>query len=408
MIWSISWRNVWRNRVRSFVIIIAVTIGIFAGTFSIAFMVGWMNQRVDAAIKTEVSHIQIHHPEYIKTNDIQDFIPNSKAIIDEISKDNNIKAISGRMIINSMIASAETGSGVQILGIDPDSEKKVTDLHEKLIEGKYLEGAKRNPIVIGEKLAEKLKVKLRSKVIITTQHTDGSITAAAFKVTGIFKTVNSMYDEMKVFVRKPDLANLIGLPENTNHEIAMLLKNNDEDAEKAFADKLRSDYKDTEILTYKQVMPDLALITESMDFMMYIFVAIILIGLAFAIINTMLMAVLERIKELGMLMAIGMNKTRVFFMIVLETVFLTLIGGVVGVIVAYVISKLTHKTGIDISMWAEGLNAYGYDSIIYPVLSLDVALNVTMLVIIVGILASLYPAYKALKLHPADALRSDN
>ncbi|MFC2100341.1 ABC transporter permease [Bacteroidota bacterium] len=406
MIWSISWRNVWRNRVRSLVIIIAVTVGIFAGAFSIAFMVGWMNQRVDAAVKTEVSHIQIHHPDYIKTNDIQDFIPNSSGIINEITNNKNVEAISDRMIINSMIASAETGSGIQIIGIDPETESKVTDLHEKLIEGKYLEGAKRNPIVIGEKLAEKLNVKLRSKVIITAQHTDGSITAAAFKVTGIFKTVNSMYDEMKVFVRKKDLANFVGLPESTCHEIAILL--NDNDTETTLAEEFRNKYKDVEVLTYKQLMPDLELMTESMDFSMYIFVAIILLGLGFAIINTMLMAVLERIKELGMLMAIGMNKIRVFFMIVLETVFLSLIGGVVGVIVAFIISQLTNKTGIDLSIWAEGLNAFGYDSIIYPVLTWDVGLNITILVIIVGILASLYPAFKALKLHPADALRTDN
>ena len=406
MIWSVAWRNVWRNKVRSLVIIIAVTIGIFAGVFSMAFMIGWMNQRVNSGIKTEVSHIQIHHPEYIKTGDIQDFIPGSGKILKEISENKDVKAVSGRMIVNSMIASAETGSGVQIIGINPQDEAMVTDIHNKLIEGKYLQGVKRNPIVIGDKLAKKLKVKIRSKVIITAQNTEGTIISAAFKVTGIYKTVNTSFDEMKVFVKKTDLAKFIGLPETTNHEIAILLYDNNK--VEMVENELKNHYKGLEILNYKKLLPDLELITESMDFTMYIFIAIIMLGLGFAIINTMLMAVLERVKELGMLMAVGMNKIRIFFMIVLETVFLSLIGGVSGVIVGTLISKLMHKTGLDLSNWSEGLNAYGYDAIIYPVLQWNVLINITILVIIVGILAALYPAYKALKLNPADALRTDN
>jgi ABC-type antimicrobial peptide transport system permease subunit len=119
------------------------------------------------------------------------------------------------------------------------------------------------------------------------------------------------------------------------------------------------------------------------------------------------MVILERVKELGMLMAVGMNKLRIFSMIVFETVFLSLTGGIVGVILSYVAVLITHKTGINISNWSQGLEAMGFDSIVYPGITLPMLINVTLLVICTGIIASIYPARKALKLNPADALRTE-
>jgi len=125
----------------------------------------------------------------------------------------------------------------------------------------------------------------------------------------------------------------------------------------------------------------------------------------FGIINTMLMVVLERIKEIGMLMAIGMNRMRVFMMIVLESIFLSLTGGVIGVLLGAGISKYFETHRIDLSMWGEVYKDLGYDPYVYTSLQFPLLVNVTILVIITGIIASLYPAYKALQNDPADALR---
>jgi len=120
------------------------------------------------------------------------------------------------------------------------------------------------------------------------------------------------------------------------------------------------------------------------------------------------MVILERVKELGMLMAIGMNRKRVFGMIMLETVLLSLTGGVIGIILALIITGITQQTGVDLSMWAEGLNAYGFNSVIYPEIDLASIIEITFLVIIIGVLAAIYPARKAIKLNPAEAIRTDN
>lgn len=403
MIWSVSWRNVWRSKTRSTVIISAIALGVFAGVYTIAFMLGWLNQRVNSVINTEVSHIQIHQPNYLQTNEVHDYIPDIKTIQEAIEKKPEVKAVSSRTLATCMISSAETGSGVQLVGINPENEKGVTNIHEKIIDGAYFENVKRNPIVIGQKLAEKLKVNVRSKVVVTITQMDGTLTGGAFKIAGIFKTVNSTYDETKAFVRDSDLKNLIRIDDKAGHELAILLQENN--MEDQVANQLETNFPDLQVMTWSELMPDMKMMNESMNLMMYIFVVIILLALGFGIVNTMLMVILERIKELGMLMAIEMNKLRVFSMIVLETIYLSLTGGVIGIIFAVILTAITHKTGLNLSLWAEGLNSLGFDAIIYPEIGFNSVMMVTLLVILTGVLAAIYPARKAIKLNPADALR---
>src|SRR6056297_1895304 len=235
MIWSISWRNIWRSRVRSIVILSAIALGLFAGVYSVAFMLGWVNQRVNNIISTESSHIQIHYPGYLKSNDIKDYIPNVLEVRKEVEEEPRVKAAAERVLVNAMVSSAETGSGVQLIGVDPENEKQVTDLHEKIIKGSYLDQEHTNQIIIGQALAEKLKVKEKSKIVITLTELDGTLTGGSFRVCGIFKTANTTYDEMKAFVRADDLRNLIELDKTAGHEVAILL--NENDIEKQVAQK---------------------------------------------------------------------------------------------------------------------------------------------------------------------------
>lgn len=405
MIWSVSWRNVWRSKTRSLVIITAITLGVFAGVYTVAFMFGWVNQRVASVINTEMSHIQIHQKEYLETNEVHDYILNIDSIKLDIKSMPLVKAVSERVIANCMISSAETGSGVQLMGVIPDEEMLVTNLHEKIVDGEYFEGVKSNPIVIGEKLAEKLNVKVRSKVVVTITEMDGTLTGGAFRVAGIYRTSNSAYDEAKAFVQADDLRRLLKLDSNAGHELAIFIKENGTENQTAL--EVRNKYPDLETLTWEQLVPDMQLVNENMNLMLYIFVGIILLALGFGIVNTMLMVILERVKELGMLMAVGMNRVRVFSMIVLETVFLSLTGGTIGILLALILTQITGKTGIDLSLWGDGLNSMGYDSIIYPEIGFDSIIGVAIMVIITGVLSAIYPARKAIRLNPAEALRID-
>lgn len=405
MLWSLSWRNVWRNKIRSGVVLLAVAFGLFAGVFSAAVMKGASNQRIRAAIENEISHIQIHHPQFRENMDMEFILPAAEKILPQLDTLKGVRAVSQRLVLNVMVASSETGTGVRVSAVEPEREKRICGISEELIDGAWFEGIKRNPVVIGHELAKKLKVKLRSKVVLTLQDASGTITAGAFRVAGIFQTDNSTFDKANLFVRYSDLQRLSNLPAGSAHEIRMIL--NENNLTPTVLSEVKSLLPQDEVLAWDEVSPELGYLNSMMDQYMYIFIIIILFALCFGIINTMLMVVLERTRELGMLMAVGMNRQRVFFMIMLETVWLSLSGGLLGILMGIFVTRRLGNTGIDLSMYAEAFRDFGYAPVIYPALDMTILVIITILVLITGVLSAIYPARKALKLNPAESIRQD-
>ena len=309
MLTSISWKNVWRNRMRSLVVIIAIVLGISGGVFLLSFSWGMNIQRAQNRIETEISHIQIHHPRFKDDQETKFLMEDGEEMLQKLSEDERIRSLSSRWIVGGMIASAKEATGIRVQGVVPGPEAELTQLPAKLIEGSYFEEVKRNPIIIGQKLAEKLQVGLKKKVVLTFQDMDGEIVSAAFRIAGIFKTVSSLYDNSEVFVKKEDLSKLLGNPGGA-HEIAVLLHNPEE--VESFKSELVGQYPNKLIEDWPELAPDLKLIFDTFETMMRIFMGIIMLALAFGIINTMLMAILERQQELGMLMSVGMNRRRIF------------------------------------------------------------------------------------------------
>jgi ABC-type lipoprotein release transport system permease subunit len=403
MISSFAWRNLWRNKLRSFIIIAAVTLGIFAGIFLTAFTNGMVNSRIQSIISTEMSHIQIHQPGFLDNDQFSLLIENADSVVNLVRNTPDVVAATKRIIINSMVASAETGTGVKIIGIDPENEIKVTDLSSKIISGKHLDTTDHNPVVISERLSQKLKVGLKNKIIITVQDVNKNITGGAFRIVGIFRTDNMMFDEANIFVRSTDLSRLTGLNGREAHEIAILLNSNETDD---VTKTLSCELPNLEVRSWQQLSPEAGYLVSAMNQYMFIFIIVILIALCFGIINTMLMVIMERVHELGMLMAIGMNRVRVFAMIMLETVFLSLTGGITGLIIGYTAIKYFAKAGINLYFWKEAFSELGYSAFVYPVIDSKTMGMTAVLVMIAGIISALYPAYKALKLNPSDAIRT--
>lgn len=403
MILKVAWRNIWRNPVRSLVIMASLTIGMFAGVFSSTFINGWMQQRVRDGIETETSHIKMQTADFYQWDDFENYFPNGTALAKQIKETNGVDGASARLVIQSMIASAENSTGVRIIGANPIDESQVVNINQKIIEGSWFVGVKRNPIIIGEKLAEKLKIHLRSKLIITLQDANGVITGGAFRVAGIFKTVNTSFDETNVWVRYSDLRKLTALPVGTTHEIA--IHTSDPTNLNEIQNQIQLLAPELKIASWREFSPEFAYIDQMGELYNYIFVIIILMALGFGIINTMLMVVLERVRELGMLMAVGMNRKNVFVMIMLETIVLCISGGFLGILSGVIVTEITAKTGIDLSLWNEGLSEWGYASVIFPEYNIAMVTNIALLVIATGIISAIYPAIKALKLTPSDAIR---
>ena len=403
MIYSLSRKNIWRNKVRSLIVMGSVTVGLICGIFFIAFMNGMTVQRINSAIKSEVSHIQIHNPAFLDDNEVQYTIPNIDELTNLLDTTSTIMAYAPRITITGMIGSARSSEGVNIVGINPDKERMVTDIHTKITDSVPNYFGKKRPIMISKRLADKMRVKLNSKIVLTFQSTTGELTGAPFKVTALYQTSNKVFDEMMVFVPQQKIAAIAGLKSNQAHEIAILLKSNLQTADTK--ENITEAFPNITARTWKKIMPELGMMVDMMDSMLYVFMIIILVALAFGIINTMMMAVLERQREIGMLMAIGMNKKRVFTMIMLETIYISMTGAIVGMLISHLILSTLANTGIDMSLYAEGLEAYGYDKIIYPAIDLIHYINISVLVVITAIVSSVWPARKALKLKPAVSMR---
>ncbi len=244
-----------------------------------------------------------------------------------------------------------------------------------------------------------------SRMTLTFLDKDNNQVGAMFHITGIYNIANSVFEKSMVFIRNSDLRRLTSLPDSACHEIVVKISNIDETV--PLANAIAARLPGEEVISWKKLQPDLAMMTDLVQQFYLIFGIIILAALAFGIVNTMLMVVLERTKEIGMLTAIGMNKKKVFSMIMLESVFLSLIGGIAGMIVSFVIVRLTAQTGIDLSRYAEGFAALGYSADVYPTITAGFFGIVTVLIIITGILSSVYPAMKALKLNPVEAIRTE-
>jgi len=288
-------------------------------------------------------------------------------------------------------------------GIDPEAEKQVTNIAEMLQVGNYLEDYKRKPpILISKKLAAKLNAKIKTTIQCSFTDANGLPATELFKVIDIFTTSNSMYDEVNAFVRLEDLQSISGL--NGSHEIALTLKK--EELVEQYRETLMAKFPGLHIASWRGIAPELGYADKMMDLVMTIFLIIIMLALAFGIVNTMLMAVLERKKELGMLISLGMNKRKVFWMIVWESIFLALIAGPLGIISSYAAITFFGKYGIDLSFASAGLRSVGLESIIYPTIDSNYYIVMSVLVIITAILSCIYPALKALKLNPAETLRT--
>jgi len=404
MLLIIAWRNIWRNKLRSFVVIVSVSLGLVGGIFSMAMMYGMINQRVQNIIENEISHIQVHHPRFTENYEMQYVVPDAKELQKELMTSSEVEAVCSRLRIPGMASSAQSGAGVMILGIQPDEEQKVTRIHERILEGSYLEG-RRNPIIIGEKLALKLKVHLRSKIVLTFQPREGELARGAFRIVGIYKTNNSVFDQGQVFVKRSDLVRISEYQDDQVNELALWLRQME--TAQTLSKQFQNKRQELQFLPWRKIQPDLAMVTDFMAEYFVIFMSIILAALGFAIVNTMLMVVMERIRELGMLMAIGMNRGRVFRMIILESVFLCVVGGIAGVSISFGLIEYFNQVGIDLGLFAEGFESVGYASQVYPELESRFYFIIGFMVVGMGIGAAVYPAWKVLRYQPAKALRME-
>jgi len=226
MIFLLAWRNIWRNKMRSIVIMLSIALGLFAGIAVLALYKGMMKSRVRTVIDAETGHIQIHNTHLKMDFDPKYIIGGKDNLLVSIRNIPEVKLAAPRTITQGMLATATGSSGVQINGVIPELEYEASLLKRKIVEGTVFDEARKNEIMIGKKLARKMKLRRGSKLVLTFTDTSATIVSAAFKVAAIYQSDNAPLDERNVYVNLSDLSTLLNLGKEY-HEIVVLLKNDE-------------------------------------------------------------------------------------------------------------------------------------------------------------------------------------
>jgi ABC-type lipoprotein release transport system permease subunit len=401
MLTKLAWRNIWRNKLRSGIMLAAMILGLLGVVLMVGFVYAMTDSMINNAIRFQTSHLQIHNRDFLLNEELADWLPEADRLADVIRHQPGVEGVTVRQVIGGMLASAATSRGVRINGIRTADEAKVTDLAQSLVEGGVLPESGRNPILVSRRNAKKLNLRLGSKVVLTFTNIDGDVAGAAFRVAGLFKTPVSSFDDGNVFVRRSDLANFSGL--NQAHEIAVRLA---ADQPLAPLQKEISGLvgKQGEVQNWGELQPILAAMTGSMEISNAIVAGVFIAALGFGIINIMMMSVFERTREFGVLMAIGMTRGRILRLIITEAMLLGGVGSLLGLSAGRIMLAITDRTGLPFGAVAEGLGAYGVDTLLYPTVPWPFFLQLFAMVLFASLLAALYPARQILKKRPSEAL----
>ncbi|MBU3713660.1 MAG: ABC transporter permease [Ferruginibacter sp.] len=401
---KIAWRNIWRNKIRSLIIIVSVSSGLLAGMAVISLYEGMMRSRVRTVIETETGHIQIHQKNFLNDRMTEYYIPNPQLISDHLKNDMSVRAFSERTISEGMLSTASGVSGVSIIGILPQNEIIVSGLDQKIKEGFLIPREDINGILIGKKLSQKLKIHLGQKIILTVTDSAGNLTSSAFRLRGIYQSDNALIDEVNVYVSQQSIQAMLTL-KNQIHEISVLLKSDEQMDECLRRYKIK--FPDLAIDSWKSLSPETNLLVTTVDYYSFIILVILFIAISFGIMNTMMMSVLERRYETGMMMALGMGKYKIMYMIILETIFLSIISIPVIIPMALMTIQYYGEKGIDLSgMGKDMMYSFGFETTIYPVFPIEKLPSLIILLFITAIISSILPTWKSVQNSPIQALRN--
>lgn len=405
---KLSWRNIWRNKRRSLIVIISIIVGVSSSLLNDSIGVGIMNQIVDNLIKSHDSNVQIHKVGFRENKNIDDFVPSHNKITNIIKNNENIEGYTVRVISFGLISSASNSSGISLVGLKPELEKKVTDIYKKIIEGNYLTGA-RNEIVISKKIADKLEVEPGDKVVAVASDKNGNVSSQLFRVAGIYRSGISEYDNIYAYVLLSDAQEILNIGDNI-HEIAISIEDYRKSGElkNTIINALERNeifLNELDISTFQEIMPMMMSFLDLYTQMSYLIYIIIGIAVLFGVVNTMLMTVMERINEFGVIMSIGIRRNQLVRMIIYESFLIGIIGTVVGFIVGLAIYYPLSINGIDMSNFSESMALFGLPNLIYPELNVNVIINTLLIIPFVTIIAGIFPAIKAIRLQPSEAVR---
>jgi ABC-type lipoprotein release transport system permease subunit len=401
---KMAWRNLWRNPRRTVITLFSMTFGLTMMIVGYALMDGMLDQMVHYATLLGTGHVQVHHPDYLEDHSLYDSIDDPESLLINVSS-MGLGSASPRVFATALVSSGQQSAGGQLWGIDPDLEISVTELHKHVETGNWLTPSIKGKVVLGKNLARTLSVGPGDEIVVLTQAADGSLGNALYTVSGTLKSIGEGLDRGGVIMHIQDLTELLVMDDKI-HEIAIRLnKPNELDTASLTLSKAldREKYK---VENWKQLFPELAeylrVSSSSMAIILFIIFAVASLG----IVNTQLMSLFERTREVGIMRALGLSPFSVAFLVLFETLFLIMIAAVAGGVAGVLWSLRLENVGWDIS-WMGGSFAFvgvAFDPHMYATLTPAAVIDSIVVMVIVVLVASLYPLFRAARISPVNAI----
>ena len=403
IIFRMAWRNLWRNHRRSLIMLSAIALGVWGMIWMTALMRGMVDQMIDNSIKTLSGHIQIHAAGYLDDPSVEHLIPpvNESPALQALLDSNDVTAWSQRIRVPAVIRSEREVYAVTLVGIDPARERGLSFIEESVSDGVYITSVDDKRLLVGRKLLDRLETKLNRRVVMMSQDPDNNIAERGFRIGGIFDNDPQATETSYVFGGHETVLKMLNMVTGIS-EISLLghdYRQLDELKKKTQSAAMEN----ADVKTWAEQDPYMGTMLNVMDGFILIWFAIIFLALSFGLVNTLLMAVFERTREIGLVQALGMKSSNILFMVLIESIIMLMIGLAAGNLLSW-LTILPVQDGIDISGVADGLEWAGMSSTLLPALLARDVLTANAVVLVLGIFASLVPAWRASRKVPIEAI----
>jgi ABC-type lipoprotein release transport system permease subunit len=408
MLFSLAYRNLWRNGRRSLLTLSAMIVSLALLILALSIFSGMLRDILASATEQYHGHLVISEGDYQENHDLYTTLAETDLpLIERLADSDQVTGLSPRLRGYGLISHTDNSYPAELLGVHPSQEAGVTSLQRQLVAGSALNDGDDRGAIIGETLARRLGVKPGAELVFVTQAADGSIGNDLLIVRGIFKTGDSAHDNGLLLVPLGWLQRTLALPGQV-HEVALAIA--DPMSAPETAARLRPLLPEgVSIVDWGTLLPQMREAIASFDVSRMIFSVILYFATGLGVLNTLFMSVMERTREFGILMAIGLRPGRIRLLVLLESILLGLLGASLGVAGGLVLCALMRDNGLDLSAWITPISYAGgtLPPRLHTVLELRNLLDPTLMLLLTTLIAGVFPARRAARLQPVAAIRMD-